>query len=98
MSQDALANEAADCRFWAEEFAGRPEHALLLRLANEFENLAELATPPISIQESDWPYFAQRASQEITAAVKAKHPNARLAHLKMAQRYEALTHASQLRG
>jgi hypothetical protein len=91
MSQRTMAHEAADCRFWAQEFAGRPEQNFLLRLAIEFELLAEKAVAPINMHDHDQSYFARRASQEVTAAVKAKHPKARLAHLKMAQSYEAMT-------
>ncbi len=94
MSQRTLTNEAADCRSWAHEFEGRPEKAFLLKLASEFENLARAATQSLGVQENDRLYFAQRASQEVTAAVQAKHPIARLAHLRMAQRYDALTHNS----
>ena len=94
MLQRTLANDAADCRLWADEFDGRPERAILLRLSSEFLILAA-KNGEQSIDQSDVPYFAQRATQEITAAVKAKHPKARLAHLKMAQHYEALSQRIQ---
>ena len=85
-------DEAAECRRYAEEVEGAPDRALLLRLAVEFDRLADLAgTAPARVE--DPAYYATRASQEVTAAVKAKHPQARLAHLAMARRYDALAHA-----
>ncbi len=92
MPQRTWKDDAEDCRLWAMEFRERPEQALLLRLASEFENLAKVTTATSSIHEDDLPYFASRASQEITAAVRARHPKARLAHLAMAQRYELMSH------
>jgi hypothetical protein len=94
MYQRTLADDAADCRQWADEFDGQPERAILLRLSSEFLILAA-KNGEHSIDPGDVPYFAQRATQEITAAVKAKHPKARLAHLKMAQHYEALSQSMQ---
>jgi hypothetical protein len=35
-------------------------------------------------------YFDQRASDERAAAGKAEHPNARAAHLQLAQQYDEL--------
>ena len=35
-------------------------------------------------------YFIRRANEERLAAMKAAHPSARLAHLKMAARYDEL--------
>jgi hypothetical protein len=92
MYQRSLADDAADCRLWAQEFEGLPEKAILLRLSSEFEALAE-EPEPLSAEAGDFPYFAHRASQEVAAAVSAKHPKARLVHLKLAQRYEALSQA-----
>ena len=92
MSQRTYANEAANCRSWANECKGRHEQAFLLRVASEFENLADVANARSNIHKDDWTNFAQRASQEITAAVRATHPRARLAHLRLAQHYETLTH------
>jgi hypothetical protein len=77
----------------ALEFAERPEASLLLRLASEFDRLALEKDRPLGFTADDSRYFAQRAAQEVTAAVKAGHPKARLAHLKIAQRYEALSQA-----
>ena len=90
MSQRSLADDATVCLLLADEFEGRPEEALLLRLASEFQALANGPNPTCRIREGDLPYFALRASQEVTAAVKAEHPNARIAHLKMAQHYNAM--------
>lgn len=81
MSQRKLSVEAEDCRSRANEFEGRPEKAFLLRLATEFDRL-----------ENEQTYFARRASQEVTAAVHARHPNARRAHLTLARTYDARSH------
>jgi hypothetical protein len=40
--------------------------------------------------EEETAYFQRRASEETTAAAKAQHPNAREAHLRMAQSYQDL--------
>jgi len=40
--------------------------------------------------EGDVNYFIRRASEERQAAMKAPHPAARQAHLKMATRYDEL--------
>jgi hypothetical protein len=40
--------------------------------------------------ESDVSYFRRRASEERAAALEARHPDARQAHLDMAERYEDL--------
>jgi hypothetical protein len=40
--------------------------------------------------ESDATYFGRRANEELFAASKAEHPNARLAHLELAARYDDL--------
>jgi hypothetical protein len=40
--------------------------------------------------ESDAIYFARRAAQERAAAIKARHPGARQAHLDIADRYDDL--------
>lgn len=91
-----LAIEAVDCRSLARELHGRPEEPILLRLADEFDRVAVQQSSPAGYQESDLAYFAKRASQETAAAVKARHPKARLAHLKMAQRYDGLSHALRM--
>jgi hypothetical protein len=88
-----LVGEASDCRSLVEEFRGRPEAQLLGRLASEFERLAVESDWPLGFHLDDSVYFAQRAAQEVTAAVKAEHPKARLAHLKMAQRYDKFSRA-----
>jgi TorA maturation chaperone TorD len=88
-----LASEASACRSLAEEFEGRPEAPLLLRIATEFDRLAVTREWPLRLDDEDGQYFSQRASQEVTAAVKAIHPNARLAHLELARRYEQISQA-----
>ena len=40
--------------------------------------------------ENDTAYLRRRASEERTAALQAKNPNARRAHQQMAERYEDL--------
>ena len=86
-----LEYEAANCRSMAYEFQGRPEEALLLRLADEFDRLAVERDWPLGFNAMDLSYFAKRATQETTAAVRARSPKARLAHLSMAQRYARLS-------
>jgi hypothetical protein len=39
-------------------------------------------------------YFSRRANEERIAAMKAAHPNARSAHLQMAERYTQLARSS----
>ena len=89
MSQRKLSIEAEDCRSRASEFEGRPEQAFLIRLAIEFDRLEDERT-----------YFARRASQEVSAAVQARHPDARRAHLTLARNYDARSHgrSSEARG
>jgi hypothetical protein len=80
----------------AHEFQGQPEETLLLRLADEFRSLAIQSEWPMTIHDDDdLKYFAKRACEETTAAVEARHPEARLAHLKMAQRYDGLPRADR---
>ena len=43
--------------------------------------------------ESDLAYFRRRVSEERTAALQARHADARLAHVQMAERYEDLVRA-----
>jgi hypothetical protein len=43
--------------------------------------------------EGDLIYFGRRASEERTAAMQARHAEARKAHLDMAERYEDLVRA-----
>lgn len=43
--------------------------------------------------EHDVAYFNRRATEETTAASQAAHPNARQAHLDMAERYRDLASA-----
>jgi hypothetical protein len=81
MSQWNLSAEAEDCRSRANEYEGRPEQAFLLRLATEFERL-----------EDEQTYYARRASQEVSAAVQARSPDARRAHLTLARNYDARSH------
>jgi hypothetical protein len=81
----------------AQEFDGRPEASFLLRLASEFDRLALERDRPTGFTADDARYFAQRAAEEVTAAVKAGHPKARLAHLKIARSYEHLSQAIRAR-
>jgi hypothetical protein len=39
---DEFVSEAVKCRVQAEEFAGKPEQPVLLRLARAFEELAQI--------------------------------------------------------
>ncbi|MFL6788300.1 MAG: hypothetical protein ACJ8FC_06525 [Sphingomicrobium sp.] len=43
--------------------------------------------------EGDSLYFSRRANEERVAAMKAAHPNARQAHLNLANQYEELAKA-----
>ena len=43
--RERLTTEAAECRRWAREFAGRPEQPFLLQLAVAFDELADNAKP-----------------------------------------------------
>lgn len=43
--------------------------------------------------ESDVSYFRRRASEERSAAMQARHTEAREAHLQLAERYEELVRA-----
>jgi TorA maturation chaperone TorD len=95
MRPHELASEATACRVLAQEFEGRPEAPVLLRLASEFDRLAVTREWPLGFREDDGRYFSQRASQEVTAAINAAHPGARLAHLQIARRYEELSQAIQ---
>ena len=45
------------------------------------------------MRESDFDYFRRRADYEREAARHAGHPDARKAHLDMAQRYEEISKA-----
>lgn len=45
--------------------------------------------------ESDAGYFSRRAREERDASARAAHPNARQAHIEMAERYEDLAGAIQ---
>ena len=88
-----LASEASACRSLAEEFEGRPEAPFLHRLATEFDQLAITKERSAGFHDEDGRYFSHRATQEVTAAVQAAHPNARLAHLELARRYEQVFQA-----
>ena len=63
----------------------------MLRLAREFDRLAILKDWRLGSGANDGRYFARRAAQDVTAAVRAAQATARLAHLKMAQGYDALS-------
>ena len=43
--------------------------------------------------EHDVAYFSRRASEERAAATQAQHPNARQAHLELANRYQEMATA-----
>ncbi len=45
------------------------------------------------MRESDFDYFRRRVDEERKAAGHAAHPDARKAHLDMAQRYEEISKA-----
>jgi hypothetical protein len=87
--QRTFAQEADYCRGLAEEVDGQADKAFLHRIAGEFDRLADIYS------HSDQHYYAARAAQEVSAAVKAQHPKARLAHLMMARRYDALLQGTQ---
>jgi len=84
MVQRTLSNEAEHCRRFADEVMPEADKAFLLRIAGEFDRLADLA------RRDDPSYYATRAAQEVSAAVGAQHPRARMAHLVLARRYDAL--------
>lgn len=89
MSHRNLLADAQECRLRADEYNGRPEKALLLRLAVEFDRLgSEAGETSVGFAEEQT-YFARRAYQEFSAAVRALHPKARRAHLTLAQSYDA---------
>ena len=46
-----------------------------------------------SLLETDFAYFRQRASEERTAALAAREPRVRAAHVELAERYEDLVRA-----
>lgn len=79
-----FSDDADECRYLAREVSGEADRACLIRIAREFDALAHAA------RCADRPYYAARAAQEVTAAVQARHPRARLAHLHLAQHYEAI--------
>lgn len=84
MAQRNFAEEANECRRLISDVEARAEKVLLHRIASEFDQLAGLRA------SADPSYYAARAAEEVSAAVRARHPNARLAHLTMARRYDAL--------
>jgi hypothetical protein len=88
VAQRTFADEADHCRWLSDQLNGQAEKRILYRIASEFDRLAEL-------RGLDSSYYAWRASQEVSAAVKARHPAARLAHLIMARRYDALVKETQ---
>jgi len=88
MVQRTFSDNADDCRRFAEEVDGEPDKACLHRIAHEFDRLAD------EVRFKDRSYYAVRASQEVAAAVRARHPKARIAHLLMAQRYDAIARGS----
>ena len=45
------------------------------------------------LMESDSMFFARRASDERAAAIRAKHPSARRAHLELAERHQDIADA-----
>jgi hypothetical protein len=94
MEQRSFASDVTACRGLMDEVQDPAEKNLLLRIACEFERLDRIAECETSAAEQPF-YYAQRAAQEVTAAVKAQHPKARLAHLSMAQRYDCLANLGQ---
>ena len=64
----------------------------LLRTDSEVERGEAIAVHNNQI-ESDISYFRRRASDERSAAMQARHSEAREAHLKFAERYEDLVRA-----
>jgi len=96
MRSCSLSFEATDCRLLAREFFGLPEEVLLRRIAQEFDRLAAHSDLPAALEEEDVAYFGERAHQEMRAAVRAKNAKARLAHLKLAQRYDRLSQAASM--
>ena len=87
MSQHNLAEEANKCRTWAAELQGTPEQPFLLRLAGEFDRLASMSSVAPDVSADDAAYYARRAAQEMQAVSTAQHPNARAAHLAIAEQY-----------
>lgn len=94
MEQRSFASDVAVCRGLMDEVQDRAEKNLLHRIACEFERLDRITECEKSAAEQPL-FYAQRAAQEVTAAVKAQHPKARLAHLNMAQRYDCLANLGQ---
>lgn len=82
--------EAAECRMLAQEFSGKAEGPVLQSIAAEFDRLA---AHDLANYAEDQCYYLKRAQDETMAAVAAKHPRARMAHLSMARRYDALSRA-----
>ncbi|WP_294173718.1 hypothetical protein [uncultured Sphingomonas sp.] len=91
MFERTLADEANECRTWAEEFQGTPEQPFFQRLADEFDRLAFIRLEPGSYSADDASYYARRAAQEMLAGRKAHHPKARAAHLAIAAHYRRVS-------
>ena len=89
MERRSFASDVAACRGLMAEVQDPAEKNLLHRIACEFERFDRITECEKSAAEQPF-YYARRAAQEVTAAVKAQHPKARLAHLSMAQRYDCL--------
>lgn len=91
MFERTLADEANDCRTWADELDGTPEQPFLRRLADEFDRLAFIRVEPDAFSADDARYYARRAAEELHAGSKALHPNARAAHLAIAEHYRRVS-------
>lgn len=59
----------------------------------EMANSRVASTEWGSAVESDVAYFRRRACDERAAAMRAEHPQARMAHLELAARYQELSDA-----
>lgn len=95
MSQSLAAAEAEDYRSLAQNSKGDRKGYYCFGSRRRSRFLASVADA--GPEGEDKAYFAQRAAQETTAAVAASHCKARLAHLTMAQHYDALSHKTQHR-
>lgn len=77
MGQRTMLKEAARCRPLAKPIGEEAQRALLQKMVNSSEAVRD---------ERD--YLTLRARQEVSAALQASHPIARVAHLTLAQLYE----------
>ncbi len=89
MTRRYLSNQAQDCRMWAAEFGSRPEASMFLRLANEFEELANGHLRGMTSRYDEASYLCRRATQECEAATASSNANAKKAHLTLAAAYRS---------